>query len=64
LTDKWLFSATMVGYDGVLLVRRLRCCPAATASSTPKSGAGKANLEIVGRAMSARLLLCSHGAGD
>jgi hypothetical protein len=54
----------MVGYDGVLLVRRLRCCPAATASSTPKSGAGKADLEIVGRAMSARLLLCSHGAGD
>jgi hypothetical protein len=54
----------MVGCDSVLLVRRLRCCPAATASSTAKSGAGKADLEIVGGAMSPRLLLCSHGAAD
>jgi hypothetical protein len=58
-----LFSATMVGYEGVLLARRLRCCPAATAGSAPESGAGKADLEIVGGAMSPRLLLC-HGAAD
>jgi hypothetical protein len=59
-----LFSVAMVGYDGVLLFRRLRCCPAATASSAPESGAGKADLEIIGGAMSPHLLLCGHGAAD